>query len=98
MTLATVKQFWQRVRAAGPWYHITLALTLVVSSLSWYVWHHFGADQTIPAGYLITAHSLMALNLGLSLGALLRESFAAALLAGTALTYELLIVIFLYLI
>ncbi|MEK7461327.1 MAG: hypothetical protein AAB647_03900 [Patescibacteria group bacterium] len=98
ITIQWFNQFWQTVRQAGLTYFIIIGLTFGLGGLSWYIWHQFGADQTIPASYLLTAHSLVLLNIGLSLGILKREAFASSLLAGTAFIYEILVLVFLYLI
>lgn len=91
-------KFWSILKRAGWWYLVTLGLALLASLFSWFMWYKFGANQTIPARYLITAHCLALLNVVLSLIALEREPFASSLLAGSTLIYELLIIVFLYLI
>jgi hypothetical protein len=96
--MATFRHLFRVIQAQGPWYLIGLGTAIGCGALSWYVWHQFGADQTLPSRYLWIAHSLALLNLGLSLYTLERESFASALLLGTTLFYELLILIFLYVI
>lgn len=98
LSIDQFRRFWQVLRQQGPWFFVTLGGIAVAAVAFWPIWHAYGADQTIAASSLWTAHGLTVVNLAVSLAILEKESFASYLLLGATLTSELLALVFLYLI
>ncbi len=93
--IASMKNYWQFIRAQALAFWLTVGAILVASGLNWYVWQTIGEHQLVPAVNLWILYVLVLTNLSLVFWLLPRERFASLLLLGATLVGELLTLVFL---